>query len=245
MLFVDYINICDVLYDGIEIDKNTIYLINSNFRLYNVEPQSFYFYFRNKLILILPQYYNMIKNEMRNELFNISNNINYRRLAEAKISNAIDTAKRDNDFTRTVKDTEDIDKTGKIDYDGSTTNQLRESFKESPMSIENNLGTFDNLFNWASSSNIKQNRNNIDEEQLTKTTDNSSRTYNSGVTDKNESLEVLKNLTNNLNDSSELNEGSTILAVEAIEKINNFIMSNNHAQFYLINKIKPCFINVY
>ena len=32
MLFVDYINLCDALYDGIEIDKNTIYLINSNFR---------------------------------------------------------------------------------------------------------------------------------------------------------------------------------------------------------------------
>lgn len=228
MLFTDYVNICDVLYDGINIDKNTIYMLNNNFSLYNVEPQSFYFYYRNKLIMILPTYYKMIENDTRKELLSISNNRNYRRLAQANIQKALNTNKNKNEFNR--------DESNDTTYNGSDNINNKEAYKESPMSVE--AEDFDSLFNWETSTSVKEIENSEKNNHTEKNTNK--------IKDINDSIQTIKNITNNLNDTSELTEGATILAVEAIEKISNYLINNNNkAQFYLINNVRPCFINVY
>lgn len=241
MMFCDFINIAPFLYDGINIDENTINIINNNFMLYYLEPQSFYLYFRNKLTLILPTYFNMIKNEMREELFNLSNNTNYRRLANAKIDDLINEQTNKNKSNRTNQNTSNGENTSTSSSSNNSKQNNQQATKDNPFSIEGE--DFESLFDWSSSSNITESEN----KNNTTSTDNSSGTNKNtqNITEdiKNEAKNNIKQLTHSLTDQAEINDGASILAVEAIEKIAEYLMKQNKSFDYLIKQLKPLFIN--
>lgn len=242
MMFCDFINNVPFLYDAINIETNTINIINNNFELYYVEPQSFYTYFRNKLTLILPYYYKMIKNEVREELFNLSNNTNYRRLADAKVDDLLGQKLQK---VKTVKDNDENVKQNSTTSNTSNTesnSNNKNANKQNPLSIEGS-GDFDDVFDWSSSSSIDETTDESESTTKDNGTNDSSQNRTVDETIKTKATDDIKQLTHSLTDQEELNKGQTILCVEAIEKINDFLMSNNKSTDYLIKQLKPLFIN--
>ena len=251
MIFSDYVNINQYLYDNIDIDLNTINSINNYFALEEVATETFDFYFRRDLSFALPRYYQLIKLEMEKDLLSIDNNLKYRRLAEAKIQNKIDNEISKNKYNnKTVVDRNDETNdttTNKTDRETTTDTNDKIADKQTPMSILAN--NYDGLFNWQTATGINEKKNNT---ETTENVDGETKTTSTDKIDiittdeaKNENLKMLKGYLNNLNDIDELENGRNILAVEAIEKITDYLFKNNTAFDYLKDKLKNNFIYIY
>lgn len=238
MMFCDYLNIDLYLYSNININKQTIELINNYFFYDYVNTLKFSHYFRTNLILNLPIYNDMLKNEMRKELFDLSTNINYRRLANANIEKAL------NIHNREMTNNNDIS-TENISNSSNTTNtnidnKKKNAQKDNPMSITAN--DFNDLFNWDTSSTITEDKeNNIT--NSTNSNNENSKTISNNIT-KEEEKNKIKNILSSLADTSELSKGINTQAIQSIENINNFLISNNRAIKFLLTQLQKNFINI-
>lgn len=227
-LFIDFLMYNIHLYDGLSIDNETVDFINNYFYLYYVDPEYFLINFRNELQLNLSSYYLLLKNEMREEILNISNNRQYVRLATAEIDKKIKT------LNESIKNKYNSESETKEDTTNITKN--KSANKVNPMSIEAN-GDFDDLFNWDTSTSI-------DEDNGTNKS-NTTNTFTENSKNINDKKHIIKNIADGLKDTSILTEGATMLVVDAINTISNYIINdNNKARYYLIKKLKPCFINI-
>lgn len=223
-LFIDYLNLNPYLYDDINIDADTIYLINSEFLLYYVYTKDFNFYFIQELKKHYPIYLNLLKLESRDELLNISTNIKFREFAEEVI---------DNRFTKSKSKTT-ADTIGNTKSNSTSNSGEKEASKTTPQTITSK-GDFEDIFNWEDASAITQNKNNS---TLEDTTDNTENT-------KQKNLSKLYNLAKNFDTYNIKDKELNQQAIISIENIINYYFKKNKSFDYLIEKLKPCFVNVY
>lgn len=229
-LFVDYLNLNPHLYDELNIDNKTINLINLEFYLYYVYTENFYLIFRQELRKAYPIYLQILRTEMRQELFNLSTNIKYRNLADKRLDYNLSINKQ-NIETKT---------NGKTDSNGSSVgtnnNDVRTANKQLPLTSQG--GDFDELFEWDTATFINE------EDTSGRNTNTNSNTTTNEQTQNQENINKLKNYIKNYNfenvNEKELNQQ----AVKSINSIINYLWEDNKAKDFLFKKLKKCFVLV-
>lgn len=180
-MFADYVSNNPRLWDGIKIDRDTIYQLMEEFSLYYVFTADFYFNFRKKLKQHLPFFYSIKWVELENELFNLSTNLRFRNYMKKYIGQnmenrfANDTgsnvgsdfnhqnAKNDTSDTRDENGNTTGSSTGSDSRTRSETENTEKTTdthsqnasRVAPQSIIG-TGNFDNLFNWETATNIEE-----------------------------------------------------------------------------------------
>lgn len=194
------------------------------FNLYYVYTKDFDLIFKHELKKHYPIYRQILKAETKDEIWNLSTNIKFKEFADEIIDNSFTHQKgkttTESESTTTTNSTSDSND--------------KDAHRETPMSAIGD-GTLSSLFEWDDASYINESKTHSTNEGTDKNNENTlakqmSKIYN-----------IAKKFNTYNTNSKELNQQ----AVKSIINIVNYFYRNNKSFDYLIEKLKPCFVNVY
>ena len=238
MPFINFLQYNQWLYEGVDLNKNEIDYINNYFFDFNVNPTNFERKFHRVISRALPTYKLLKAHEIQDDIFKITNNDYVRHLTTKTLGSLT------SDKTGTNKQTQNGSNnntfTGKTTDTATSNNNNKTANKTLPMSSDSS--GFDSLFDWEGASGVQESDTNTDSSDTTNTNnttvDTSTNTINQETVDK------LKNITNNDLDTWETMDNRNGNTVDIINNLWLYLIKPK-AIDWLINELKKCFILVY
>ena len=238
MPFINFLQYNQWLYENVDLNKNEIDYINNYFFDFNVNPTNFERKFHRVLSRAIPTYKLLKANELRDDIFKITNNDYVRHLTTKTLGSL--TSDKTGNSKQTSNGTNNNTFTGKSTNTGTSENNTQTANKTLPMSSDSS--GFDSLFDWEGASGVDEsnvNGNTSDTTNTNNTTvDTNTNTINAETVDK------LKNITNNDLDTWETMDNRNGNTVDIINNLWLYLIKPK-AIDWLINELKKCFILVY
>lgn len=238
MPFINFLQYNQWLYEGLDLNKNEIDYINNYFFDFNVNPTNFERKFHRVLSRAIPTYKLLKAHEIQDDIFKITNSDYVRHLTTKTLGSL--SSDRTGTNTQTSNTNGNSTLTGRVTDSANGNTNAKSAAKTLPMSSDSD--GFDSLFDWQGASGVNENDTNTETSSTTNTNnttvDTTTNTINAETVDK------LKNITNNDLDTWETMDRRDGNTVDIINNLWLYLIKPK-AIDWLINELKKCFILVY